>query len=569
MSPTYQTTSPLTPTSRGLTGLRISNYALIEHLDIEFEPGFSVITGETGAGKSIMLGALGFLLGERADTKVVRPGEKKCSVEASFSIENLGLEAFFEENDLDYDEECLLRREISQTGKSRAFINDVPVTAGKLRELGSLLIDIHSQHQNLLLRRENFLLETLDAVAQRPELPTEFKSLHSKYTEARQTLARLQEETEKAKSEKEYLQFRLKQIDEAHLNLGEQEELEKEQQMLSHVEEIKQAYFSAQSLLENGETSLPSLLRQASEALLGVTDNFPAAGEPSARLESLQIELNDILADVNRQAEGIDYDPARLQFIEERLSTIYDLEQKHHVTSVEELLAYAEELRTRLSGIEDADENIAQLETEVQHLHDLRTEAAKKLTLSRQKAGQTIESELTSALQGLGMPHVQLKVRLTPRPEPDVSGADNVAFLFSANKNVEPKDISLIASGGEISRLMLSLKSLIACRRNLPTIIFDEIDTGVSGTMAERMARVMKQMSERCQVICITHLPQIAALGDFHFRVFKQEDDSGTHSHILRIDNAERVKEIAIMLSGETVTEAAIRQAQELLNPHR
>lgn len=568
MSPTHQTTSLLTPASRGLKSLHISNYALIEHLDIEFESGFSVITGETGAGKSILLGALSFLSGERADAKIVRAGEKKCCVEASFSMESLGLEAFFEENDLDYDKECLLRREISQTGKSRAFINDVPVTAGKLRELCSSLIDIHSQHQNLLLRHENFLLETLDAVAQQPELLTEFKDLHFKLTKARQALTRLREEAQKAKSEEEYLQFCLKQIDEAHLHIGEQEELEKEQQMLSHVEEIKQAYFLAQSLLENGETSLSSLLRQASEALLQVTDNFPAAGEIGARLESLQIDLNDILSDVERQAEGIDYDPARLPYIEERLSTIYNLAQKHHVTSLEDLLSYAEELRARLSSMEDAEENIVQLSAEVEHLHALRAKAAEKLTLSRQKAGQTIEAELTSALQGLGMPHVQLKVRLTPRPEPDVSGADKVVFLFSANKHVEPKDISLIASGGEISRLMLSLKSLIACRRELPTIIFDEIDTGVSGTMAQRMARVMKQLSKRCQVICITHLPQIAALGDFHFRVFKQEDDCGTHSHILRIDEGERVKEIAGMLSGEKVTEAALRQAQELLNPH-
>lgn len=546
--------------------LTISHYALIEQLDIDWMPGFSVITGETGAGKSIMLGALNLLLGGRADAKAIQTGEKKCLVEASFDINGLDLEPFFAANDIDFDpKECIVRREVLQSGKSRAFINDTPVAIAKLKEIGTAIIDIHSQHQNLLIRNESFLIETLDVMAGQTEPLAAYKCLYNQCRQAIERLKALQERAAQGRSDEEYLQFQLNQIDEANIQPNEQEELEKEQNLLSHAEDIKQAFYTAQGLIQSDTFSMTHHLRQASDAVRNIADKHPEAEELAERLRSVRIELEDIEGELEQLAEQTDYDPERLRFIEERLNTLYTLQQKHRVDSVEELLAVRESIRKQLSDIENVDEDIRLQTEEVARLTAMRNTAAARLTEGRRRAAQTTEKELTTALQQMGMPNVKIEISITPRPEPDATGADKVVFLFSANKSIPPQDVSQIASGGEIARLMLSLKALIARRKNLPTIIFDEIDTGVSGTMAERMAQVMRDIASHCQVICITHLPQIAALGTHHFKVYKEDTGDVTRSHIVPLDEKERVEEIAHMLSGAELSQAAIDNAQALL----
>lgn len=549
-----------------LQHLTIQHYALIEHLDIDFHRGFSVITGQTGAGKSIILGALNLLLGGRADAKAIQTGEKKCMVEASFAIEDLKIEPFFANNDIDYDaHDCIIRREVLQSGKSRAFINDTPVSASKLKELGASLIDIHSQHQNLLIRNEHFLINTLDIMAAQPQLVSSYKCLYGQCRQAEIALEQLQQCAAKGRADQEFMQFQLKQIDDAQLQVDEQQSLEEEQQILSHAEEIKQGLFIARNLLTNEESSLSQQLRLAIEALENITDSFDNAKGLADRLRSTRIELDDIEAELETEADRIEYDPTRLGFVEERLNIIYELEQKHNVTSISELLSIADKLRTNLDAIENVDEDIKRQTAEVARIKALRDKTATQLTASRKKAASVMQQELIEALHVLGMPNVQMEMDITPRTEPDATGADKVTFLFSANKNVPKQDVSAIASGGEIARLMLALKALIAKRTSLPTIVFDEIDTGVSGTMAERMAQVMQQIAETCQVICITHLPQIAALGSYHFRVYKEDNGDSTRSHIIQLSNEDRVEEIAHMLSGETITEAAINNARALL----
>ena len=549
-----------------LQHLTIQHYALIEHLDIDFHEGFSVITGQTGAGKSIILGALNLLLGGRADAKAIQTGEKKCMVEASFAIENLNIESFFANNDIDYDaHDCIIRREVLQSGKSRAFINDTPVSAAKLKELGSSLIDIHSQHQNLLIRNEHFLINTLDIMAAQPQLVSGYKCLYGQCRQAEYALSQLQQRAAKGHTDQEFMQFQLKQIDDAQLQEEEQQSLEAEQQILSHAEDIKQGLFTARNLLTNEDSSISQQIRLAIDALESITENFENASGLADRLKSTRIELDDIEAELETEADRVEYDPTRLGFVEERLNIIYELEQKHNVTSIKELLSIAEKLRVDLDAIENVDEDIKRQTAEVARIKALRDKTAAKLTASRKKAANTMQQELIEALHVLGMPNVQMEMEITPRTEPDATGADKVTFLFSANKNVPKQDVSAIASGGEIARLMLALKALIAKRASLPTIVFDEIDTGVSGTMAERMAQVMQQIAQTCQVICITHLPQIAALGSYHFRVYKEDNGDSTRSHIIQLNNEERVEEIAHMLSGETITEAAINNARALL----
>lgn len=549
-----------------LQHLTIQHYALIEHLDIDFHEGFSVITGQTGAGKSIILGALNLLLGGRADAKAIQTGEKKCMVEASFAIENLNIESFFANNDIDYDaHDCIIRREVLQSGKSRAFINDTPVSATKLKELGSSLIDIHSQHQNLLIRNEHFLINTLDIMAAQPQLVSGYKCLYGQCRQAEYALSQLQQRAAKGHTDQEFMQFQLKQIDDAQLQEEEQQSLEAEQQILSHAEDIKQGLFTARNLLTNEDSSISQQIRLAIDALESITENFENASGLADRLKSTRIELDDIEAELETEADRVEYDPTRLGFVEERLNIIYELEQKHNVTSIKELLSIAEKLRVDLDAIENVDEDIKRQTAEVARIKALRDKTAAQLTASRKKAANTMQQELIEALHVLGMPNVQMEMEFTPRTEPDATGADKVTFLFSANKNVPKQDVSAIASGGEIARLMLALKALIAKRASLPTIVFDEIDTGVSGTMAERMAQVMQQIAQTCQVICITHLPQIAALGSYHFRVYKEDNGDSTRSHIIQLNNEERVEEIAHMLSGETITEAAINNARALL----
>ena len=549
-----------------LQHLTIQHYALIEHLDIDFKSGFSVITGETGAGKSIILGALGLLLGGRADAKSIQANEKKCMVEASFQIQGLGLESFFANNDIDYDAtDCIVRREVMQSGKSRAFINDTPVTAAKLKELGNALIDIHSQHQNLLIRNEHFLIDTLDIMAAQPQLVSGYKCLYSQCRQAEQALKQLQEKAAQGKADQEFMAFQLAQLNEAGLQEDEQEALESEQHLLEHAEDIKESLARTQSLLSNDEWSISQSLRQAAESLDSIADNFPQAASLADRLRSTRIEIDDIEAEVESGGSQIEYDPARLNFVEERLSLIYNLEQRHQVQTVAELLSIAQQLQSRIAAIENIDDDIRLQSQEVARLQALRDKTAAALTQSRKKAALAMQAELIKTLQHLGMPNARIEIAITPRPVLDATGADQVVFNFSANKNVPLQDVSAIASGGEIARLMLALKSLIAQRTALPTIVFDEIDTGVSGTMAECMAQVMKQISEHCQVLCITHLPQIAALGNNHLRVYKEDSAGTTHSHIETLDEEKRIEEIAHMLSGAKLTDAAIENAKALI----
>ena len=546
--------------------LTISHYALIEHLDIDFNSGFTVITGQTGAGKSIMLGALNLLLGGRADAKSIQSGEKKCTVEASFNIENLGLESFFARNDIDFDAtDCIIRREVLQSGKSRAFINDTPVPAAKLKEIGASLLDIHSQHQNLLIRNEHFLIDTLDIIAAHPQAVSDYKCLYGQCKQAEQVLSQLQERSIKGRTDQEYLTFQLNQLDEAQLQPEEQDALENDQHRRAHAEDIKQAFYQAKGLLNTDEMSLSQNLRQAAETLEAISDNYPEATDLAERLRSVRIEVEDIEAEVESKAEDIEYDPQRLNYVEERLNIIYELEQKHNATTIADVLDIAEKLRLELDSIENIEEDIKKQQAEVERLRALRNKLAAQLSKERKAAAKIMEQELIKVLTTLGMPNARMEMQITPRTAPDVSGNDNVIFLFSANKNVPLQDVSAIASGGEIARMMLALKSLIAKRTNLPTIVFDEIDTGVSGTMAECMAQVMQGISANCQVICITHLPQIAARGAHHMLVYKEDSEGFTRSHIIPLTQAQRVEEIAHMLSGSELTDAAIDNAKALM----
>ena len=549
-----------------LQHLHISNYALIEKLDINFSNGFSVITGETGAGKSIILGALGLIMGQRADAKAIKTGEKKCYVEAIFQVKGFQLEKLLKDNDIDFDEnECIVRREVTIQGKSRAFINDSPVPLSLLKEVSSHLIDIHSQHQNLLLGHEHFLIETLDTIAATPQVLLNYTTQYSAWQRANAELTKLQEQAAKDKSDTEFFKFQLQQLEEAQLVENEQEQLEEESNTLSHAEEIKQSLFQASGLFSTEEHNPVIELKISSQILSSIQKVFPIAGSLAERIDSVRIELEDIADELEHQLESVEFDPERQAFVDDRLNTIYSLEKKHNVETIAELLIKQEELKNFINKIENIDEEVAKKTAEVRKAEQAMYAAAKELTASRKKAAEKIEKELIAQLQELGMPGVRLSFSFERRSLPDNNGIDKVTFLFSANKNMAMQDVAQIASGGEIARLMLSLKAIISQCRNLPTIVFDEIDTGVSGTMAEKMAEVMNRMAENCQVLCITHLPQIAAIGVYHYRVFKKENEHGTSSHIDLLSTEERIQEIANMLSGAQMTDAAINNAKSLL----
>lgn len=549
-----------------LTHLYITNYALIEELDIDFHGGFSVITGETGAGKSIILGALGLLLGKRADAQAIKNGEKKCSIEASFDIRALNLKSFFADNDIDNDDtECILRREVINTGKSRAFINDTPVSLTQLKELGTYLIDIHSQHQNLLMNQEDFLLDIVDTIAGNQSLRETYLHTFEAWKRAKTLLLELQARAEKDQANQDYLKFQIQQFQEANLSEGEQEELEQEASTLNHAEDIKQALFAACAPLVSEELRLLEELKNGTQKLESISAVYPQAQEMAERLNSAYIELEDLSSELEKVQMEIEFDPIRQNFVEERLNTIYSLEQKHKVSTIAELLQIYDDLQKRLNEIENIDETLKEKEKEVEQQLGALAKSAKALTKSRETAAKTIAKSLIEQLQTLGMPHVKLEFSLTPKSSFDRNGSDTISLLFSANKNRPLQDVAAIASGGEIARLMLSLKALIAKSKALPTIIFDEIDTGVSGTMAEKMALTMQQIADNCQVLCITHLPQIAALGAHHYRVYKVEGDDKTTSHISLLSQDERIKEIANMLTGSEMTEAAINNAKSLL----
>ncbi|MFW5568073.1 MAG: DNA repair protein RecN [Bacteroidales bacterium] len=546
--------------------LSINNYALIDRLDISVEPGFTVITGETGAGKSIILGALGILLGGRAEARAVRTGAAKCVVEAAFDVSALGIQGFFEENDIDFDgEECILRREVTAAGKSRAFINDTPVPAARLKEIGALVIDIHSQHRNLLIGREDYLLDTLDTVAANSAEKEAYAEAFAQWRKAEEDLKALHLQAEKGQTDGDYLKFQLTQIQEAALLPDEQEELEKENALLEHAEEIKASLGSAAFAINGSDGERLAELRRAAQLLESIAAHLPEAAALAERLESARIEIGDIADELERQSEGIDFNPARAEQVASRLNLIYDLLQKHRAASITELLALAKDWEEQLNRLENMESLLAESQRRCTALlADLRKKGS-ALTATRGKAAKIVEQSLTESLHTLGMPNVSIQFSLQPREVPAACGMDTPVFLFSANKNVPMQPVSEIASGGEIARVMLALKGLIARHKNLPTIIFDEIDTGVSGTMAERMAVMMGEIAKHCQVLCITHLPQIAAKGNAHFRVHKEENETGTTSHISRLSPEERVREIATMLSGAEISEAAVSNAKALL----
>ena len=555
-----------------IKSLHIENYALIEHLDIEMYKGFSVITGETGAGKSIILGAIELLRGCRADSHSIRRGAMRCVVEAVFDITEYGMNEWFDENELDFDgHECIVRREITQAGKSRAFINDTPVNLTLLKDIGEKLIDIHSQHKNLLLGKEDFQRSVLDIFAKNAELLNQHRSLYRLTQAARGQWETAVAEANRNRDEEDYLRFQFEQLDEAKLQEGEQEELEEEAAMLEHAEEIKQNLYVAQGQLQGcdneGETDVLQGMRHAMSAIQTISDKMTAANELYERLNSCYIEVKDIANEMESLAEGVEYNPARLEQVNERLNTIYSLQQKHHVETVEELIALREQLKAQLDAIDNSDENVAELKKKWEELQGQTRRLATELSDRRKKAAAPLQKELEKSLQSLGMPNARITITVEHDEKfAGEDGSDAIQFLFSANKNGEPQNLSQVASGGEIARVMLSLKALIAKEVKLPTIIFDEIDTGVSGSIAEKMAIIMQQMGQsNRQVISITHLPQIAALGTEHYRVYKEDSDDDTTSHIVHLSNEERVKEIAHMLSGETITDAAIENARVLL----
>lgn len=549
-----------------LRSLYIQNYALIEKLDIDFGSGFSVITGETGAGKSIILGAIGLLLGQRADVKSIRQGAAKCVIEARFEIAGYGMRPFFEENELEYEDECILRREVYASGKSRAFINDTPASLVQMKELGEQLIDVHSQHQNLLLNKEGFQLNVLDILAHDEEELNNYQSLHREWKQVQQDLEDLIVLAEQNKADEDYIRFQLEQLEDAQLAAGEQEELEQEADTLSHAEEIKAGLFRAGQVMNSDEGGLLSALKECLNTMLGLQKVYPSAGELAERLESSYIELKDISQEVSGKEEEIEFNPVRLEEVNDRLNLIYTFQQKHRVTTVDELLALADDYAAKLANITSSDEQIEELKVRSEALYSKVKKQAAVLTKLRTAAAREVEKQMAARLIPLGMPNVRFRVEIGARKEPGVHGADTVNFLFSANKNGALQSISSVASGGEIARVMLSVKAMIAGAVKLPTIVFDEIDTGVSGEIADRMADIMQEMgdSDR-QVISITHLPQIAARGRAHYKVYKQDNETETNSHIRRLADEERIEEIAHMLSGATLTDAALNNAKALL----
>lgn len=552
-----------------LQSLKIRNYALIEHLDIDFHNGFSVITGETGAGKSILLGAIGLLLGQRADLRMIKSGQQRCCIEALFDLSAYDFSTFFSDHNLDFDgSECIIRRELTSAGKSRAFINDTPVTLTELKEIGELLIDIHSQHQNMFLNKEDFQLRVLDSLALDNKELASYKNLYKTYVQTQEQYRKAKEQAENDLKEQEFLSFQLQQLREAKLIETEEQDLEQELSTLEHAEDIKNTLYRGIDIFENENTGIIGNLKELQKSLETIAPVYAPAEELRNRLESCYIELKDIDAELSDKVEYVEFNPQRLTFVNERLSLIHELEQKFHVNSVVALIELEKELTQRLSDIENHENRLHELEINIQEMERQLDEIASQISTMRARAARELENGMHEKLLPLGMPNARFEVSMQSNLPFMSNGKDKVAFLFSANKNIPLQPVSQIASGGEISRLMLTLKVMISNMVNLPTIIFDEIDTGVSGHIAECMAHMMKSMSldGTCQVISITHLPQIAARGDYHYRVYKTEEEETTTSHIIRLNQSERVEELARMLSGSTLTQAAIDNAKTLLS---
>ena len=549
-----------------LKSLFIQNFVLIDSLDICFNPGFSVITGETGAGKSIILGALSLVLGQRADGKSIKQGADKCVIEAVFDVSKYQLEPFFLGNDLEYDpESCILRRELYASGKSRAFVNDSPVPLAILKELGTKLIDIHSQHQNLLLGDNRFQLRVVDVMAENEILLILYKKEYTRYQGLRKALSALKERAAQSKQEEDYIRFQLDQLEEANLQPNEQEELEQEQETLSHAEEIKSSLYRVSSCLDGEEQGVVSLLKESLSSMDALERYFPRAKEIAERLRSAYIDLNDLASEMEGMIEDVEFNPDRLAWGNERLDTLYALQQKHRVSSVDDLIALRDQFRAQLTDIESFDEQIAALEKQVQDAYKELLQQAAVLSEQRKVAAVAFAQQLVQMVAPLGMPHTRFQVEVVPRKEPESDGMDEIRFLFSANKSMALQPVAQTASGGEISRLMLCIKAMIAGFTALPTIIFDEVDTGVSGDIADKMGHIMQDLGSKMQVFAITHLPQIAAQGEAHYFVYKEDVKDRTLTRIRPLDKEERIREVARMLSGSALTEASLANAKDLL----
>lgn len=550
-----------------LKQLYIQNFTLIDEMNILFHPGFSVITGETGAGKSIILGALGLLKGNRADTKQIRQGEERCVIEAHFDIRQYDLKDFFLENDLDDDpHDCILRREININGKSRAFINDTPASLSVMKDLGERLIDIHSQHQNLLLNKEDFQLHVVDILTKDEDTLRKYQESYQNYKKEQTKLEEMIAKVSKDQENEDYLRFQLQELSDAALSEGEQEILEQEVSTLEHAEEIKSALYLSQNLISNESNGIIETLNQVSQQLQKIEQIYTPVQEISQRMESCYIEMKDLQQEITAQGEQVSYNPQQLEQSQARLDTINSLEHKYHVASIAELIAYQQKIQEQINLLDHSDEEIQKQKDIVAKLLDNCTQQAERLTTIRKKAAKTIESEMKARLVPLGIPKINFKVDIKPK-ELSPNGKDTVSFLFSANTNSPLSPVSQVASGGEIARVMLSLKAMISGAVKLPTIIFDEIDTGVSGSVAEKMAHIMDEMgNNHRQVISITHLPQIAALGKNHYKVSKTETPNGTISNMTPLNEQQRIEEIAQMLSGSNITKAALANARELLN---
>jgi len=549
-----------------LKQLYIKNFTLIDELNISLYPGFSVITGETGAGKSIILGAIGLLLGNRADSKAIKAGRDRCVIEAHFDLSRYGMQKFFDDNDIDYDaDDTIIRRELTAAGKSRAFINDTPVPLTRMRELGEQLVDIHSQHQNLLLQKEDFQLNVVDIIAQDADQLKVYQKEYYAYRKAKELLEELKAEIAKNRENEEFMRFQHKELDDANLQEGELEQLEQEAETLSHSEDIKTALFEADNALSGENDSILDKLKNATHQLENICDVYPSMADVAGRMQSSYIELKDIAQEISSSVDHVEFDPNRLDAINTRLDKLYTLQQKFHVETVTELIATRDRIAEQLSHIDNGDEDIEEKEKEVAALLVKAEKQAALLTSIRQKSAKAIEKEMKGRLIPLGIPNVRFEIAFADKPLSG-NGADKVSFLFSANKSTQLQPVSQVASGGEIARVMLSLKAMISGAVKLPTIIFDEIDTGVSGKIAEKMADIMEEMGlQNRQVLSITHLPQIAAKGSHHYKVLKEETENGTISHMKELNNQERIEEIAQMLSGSDITQAALANAKELL----
>ena len=549
-----------------LTQLYIKNFTLIDELNISFRSGFSVITGETGAGKSIILGALGLVMGQRADVKAIKYGEERCLVEAHFDISNYDMQDFFRENDIDFDaSDCIIRREVNTSGKSRAFINDTPVALSVLKDLGDSLIDIHSQHQNLLLNKEDFQLNVIDLIAGNADLLSDYRKDFSVYKTLIQKLQQLEENINQSKEREDFIRFQYKELADAKLEAGEQEVLEQEAETASHAEEIKDALFYAVESINGEERGVVPDLKTIVDRINHIVPLYPSVQEIDKRLQDCYIELKDISQDLVMQVDAIEFNPQRLAAVNERLNVLYSLEKKYRVNTVKELLDILQDLQVQLQHIDNSDDELSACRKQLEEMHTVCCQKAERLTAVRAKCAKGIEMQLQKMLVELGIPKAQFQVQMESK-DLSPTGCDKVSFLFSANNDSLLQPVSQVASGGEIARVMLSLKALISHSVKLPTIIFDEIDTGVSGRVAERMAQMMAEMGENeRQVIAITHLPQIAAMGKTHYQVFKEESSKGMVSKMIQLSDEERINEIAKMLSGSDVSVAAIDNAKSLL----